>query len=547
MKKKKWILPISIIGGVVILCIVAVFAFGAILSAQGYGISIGRLYFADNGTYLIDSDDMAMRVFDCRDDKELFKDYQNGDKVILFHDGVEETYPAQTGGYRIFCLSKGDGTYKPADAVLGIGILGEDGAILASESVDFNVQYIRTGTQNYEGSFPAVTLIHSTDDLTAYYEENKEQFYLERREDPASDTTIGYLDACDKYDNKFFENNALVFVVLEEGSGSTRHNVSTVKVDANGVMYINILSVEPEVGTCDMAYWHIMTEVPKNKAPENQESVVIYYNDARIYNKHTHGPANEAQTVEDPVSGYCGNTQTTIYFDNGKSHTFMSGNSVTMTDILVNLKYDKNKLCKCLPEYKVDTEFGTGYGINLTEGYARCDKGQADLTQKQIDKLKEIILWAKEEAGVITPSANYPNYSFSLTWNTYGISSYDSKTGTLIKTKDATNPKDYTTNLKLTEKQYSEIWKLIKSLDIESYPDNYNPHKGAASTPYMTLILSVKADGIDKTITVKETVLSYETNNTKGQKFLDTCKGIRDIITATEEWKALPEYEFLYD
>ncbi len=547
MKKKKWILPTSIIGGVVILCVVAVFAFGAILSAQGYGISIGRLYFADNGTYLIDSDDMAMRVSDCSDDKELFKGYQNGDKVILFRDGVEETYPAQTGGYRIFCLSKGDGTYKPADEVLGIGILGEDGAILASESVDFNVQYIRTGTQNYEGPFPAVAVIHSTDDLTAYYESNKEQFYLERREDPASDTTIGYLDACDKYDNRFFENNALVFVVLEEGSGSTRHNVSTVRVDANGVMYINILSVDPEVGTCDMAYWHIMSEVPKDKAPENEESVVIYYNDAIIYNKHAHGPANEAQTVEDPVSGYCGNAQTTIYFGNGKSHTFMSGNSVTMTDILVNLKYDKNKLCKCLPEYKVDTEFGNGYGINLTEGYARCDRGQADLTQEQIDKLKEIILWAKEEAGVSSPSANYPNYSFSLTWNTYGISSYDSKTGMLIKTKDATNPKDYTANLKLTEQQYAAIWKLIKGLDIESYPDNYNPHKGAASTPYMTLILSVKADGIDKTITVKETVLSYETNNTKGQKFLDTCKGIRDIITATDEWKALPEYEFLYD
>ena len=63
----------------------------------------------------------------------------------------------------------------------------------------------------------------------------------------------------------------------------------------------------------------------------------------------------------------------------------------------------------------------------------------------------------------------------------------------------------------------------------------------------MTLILSVKADGIDKTITVKETMLSYETNNKKGQKFLDTCKGIRDILTTTEEWKALPEYEFFYD
>lgn len=547
MKKRKWILPVSIVGGVIVLCIVAIFAFGAILSAQGYGISTGRLYFADNGTYLIDSDDMAMRVSDCSDDAELFKGYQNGDKVILFHDGVNETYPAHTGGYYIIRTSKGDGTYKPADEVLGIVSFGDDGYLLAAQPVDFDVQYIRTGAQKYEGPFPVVAVIHSTDELTAYYEANKEQFYLERRKDPASDSTIGFLDACDKYDAKFFENNALVFVVLEEGSGSTSHNVSTVKVDANGIMYINILSIDPEVGTCDMAYWHIMTEVPKDSVPDTADEVVVYYNDVKMYDGHSHSPVNEAQTVDEPVSGYCGNTQTTIHFDNDKSYTFMSGNSVTMTDILVNLKYDKNKLCKCLPEYKVDTEFGTGYGINLTEGYARCDKGQADLTREQIDKLKEIILWAKEKAGVSSVSTNYPNYSFSLMWNTYGISSYDSKTGTLIKTSDATNPKEYTTNLKLTEQQYSAIWKLIKGLDIESYPDEYNPHGNGVSTPYMTLILSVKADGIDKTITVKETMLSYEADNKKGQKFLDTCKGIRDILTATEEWKALPEYEFFYD
>ena len=262
---------------------------------------------------------------------------------------------------------------------------------------------------------------------------------------------------------------------------------------------------------------------------------------------HTHQPAKEEQTVSDPFVGYCGNTQTTIYFEENKSYTFMSGNSVTVTDILLNLDYDTKKLCKCLPEYKVDTEFGLGYGINLTEGYARYDKGQAELTQEQIDKLKEIILWAKNEAGLGFAGGKYPNYSFSLTWGTYGISSYDSKTGTLIKTKDATNPKDYTTNLKLTEQQYSAIWKLIKSLDIDSYPDKYNPHKNGASTPYMTLILSVKSDDIDKTVTVEETILSYDANNKKGQKFLDVCKGIEEILTETNEWKSLPEYEFLYD
>ncbi len=259
---------------------------------------------------------------------------------------------------------------------------------------------------------------------------------------------------------------------------------------------------------------------------------------------HTHQVAVEEQTISDSISAYCGNTQTTIYFDGDKKYTFMGSESVTMTDILINLDYDKSKLCKCLPEYTVDTEFGTGYGINITSGYARCDKGQADLTQEQVDELKEIILWAKDKSGIESFKSDF---EFSLTWGTYGYSSYDSTTGTLIKSKDATNPKDYTTNLKLSEQQYLAVWKLIESLNIESYPDEYNPHGSGVSTPYMTLILSVKTDELEKTVTVKETILSYETKNKKGQRFLDVCKGIRDILMETDEWKTLPEYEFLYD
>ena len=42
---------------------------------------------------------------------------------------------------------------------------------------------------------------------------------------------------------------------------------------------------------------------------------------------HTHEPAAEAQTVSEPISGYCGNTQTTIYFDNSSSYNFMYGSA----------------------------------------------------------------------------------------------------------------------------------------------------------------------------------------------------------------------------
>ncbi len=108
---------------------------------------------------------------------------------------------------------------------------------------------------------------------------------------------------------------------------------------------------------------------------------------------HTHQEADEPQTVSDPYSGYCGNTMTTVYraADGQSSGAFMAGNSVYLTDLLLNLDYDPQKVCKCLPEYTVDTEFHKGYGLNLSEGYARCDKGQAELTGEQINKLRDIL------------------------------------------------------------------------------------------------------------------------------------------------------------
>jgi len=123
---------------------------------------------------------------------------------------------------------------------------------------------------------------------------------------------------------------------------------------------------------------------------------VSYYAYITTEKEHDHQVASEPQTVDGPVVGYCGNTQTTLYID-GEAYTFMYDESVTLTDILLNLDYDPNKLCNCLPEYTVDTEFGKGYGINLTDGYARCNKGQADLTAGQLDQIRSIIEWAKKE------------------------------------------------------------------------------------------------------------------------------------------------------
>ena len=62
-----------------------------------------------------------------------------------------------------------------------------------------------------------------------------------------------------------------------------------------------------------------------------------------------------------------------------------------LDEILSVLDYDKSKLCYCMPEYEIDMGKGIKYGIHITEGYARCDKGQAELTQEQLDIIYDII------------------------------------------------------------------------------------------------------------------------------------------------------------
>ena len=116
----------------------------------------------------------------------------------------------------------------------------------------------------------------------------------------------------------------------------------------------------------------------------------VHYGFYIVKDLHLHMSAIRHETVDDPVTGYCGNTITTIILED-KEYTFMGSDSVNLTDILINLKYDPMKVCRCIPEFTVKTEFGEPYGVNLTLGYARCEEGQANLTVEQIKMIKEIL------------------------------------------------------------------------------------------------------------------------------------------------------------
>ena len=157
----------------------------------------------------------------------------------------------------------------------GNGGTGED-ILLAAPAIDFDAQYIRTDGYHEDVKFPVVKIIRSAQELNAYYEANREKYGLGRRDKVYADMTIGFLDACDRYDEAYFEEHILIMVLLEEGSGSNRHQVRSVHMSAGGQCRIDIDRIVPEAGTCDMAEWHILIEPEAGTKIEKEADVTVF-------------------------------------------------------------------------------------------------------------------------------------------------------------------------------------------------------------------------------------------------------------------------------
>ena len=138
----------------------------------------------------------------------------------------------------------------------------------------YGVQYIRTDGYNENFEYPRLIKVTSSESLDFYYKNFDGIYYLGHRENVYSDSTIGFADAIEKYSSDFFDSHDLYFAVLEEGSGSVRHNVAGV-LDGTSV---SIKSISPEICTDDMAEWHIIIEVDKGCVIDkiNGKSVSVY-------------------------------------------------------------------------------------------------------------------------------------------------------------------------------------------------------------------------------------------------------------------------------
>lgn len=270
-QKKKWMIPLCIIGGLLLICAGLLWY----MVSHSLDFSVGRCLVADNGSYMFIDGNSPIVMSTLRDKERMFAGLKTGDKILLLHDGIQESYPGGTGAY--WCMKLEDGTQADISANV-IEELGELGWTIVGNEADpdagspeleayaFDAQYIRTNGYSENRTYPYHAVISSKAELEAYYEAYKDTYDLERREKVYSDSTIGFLDACDKYDDAYFERQNLVLIVLQEGSGSIRHEITDVRRHriengASDGWDITIDVKAPEVVTDDMAQWHLFLDV----------------------------------------------------------------------------------------------------------------------------------------------------------------------------------------------------------------------------------------------------------------------------------------------
>lgn len=115
--------------GVLLLVVLTVVIVVGVMLHQGRGLTIGRCLVAENGSYMLIDENSPIVMSDRSSGKDLFFGLSTGDKILVIHDGIAESYPGQTGAYFCLRLSKGDISNISEEVITSLkelGWLGEE-------------------------------------------------------------------------------------------------------------------------------------------------------------------------------------------------------------------------------------------------------------------------------------------------------------------------------------------------------------------------------------------------------------------------------------
>lgn len=134
---------------------------------------------------------------------------------------------------------------------------------------DVNFHYVETGYYDIETSY---NLIYSKNDLTRYYENNKDKYNLEN-----NIYATRFLEVCDTYTTDFFEDNVLILIPTTVGNTKDELFVLSYEVEGeNFIINIETMWPESEVDGADVIVGcHLFVEVKEEHLEKAQYIKII--------------------------------------------------------------------------------------------------------------------------------------------------------------------------------------------------------------------------------------------------------------------------------
>ncbi len=113
--KRKWMICVALLALLLLVL--------GVMAAKNLSFRMGTCIKTENGGCLLLMEDSPV-VLSGKTAFARFDEYRTGDRLLVLHDGILETYPGRTGVYLVIRLNKGDGTGVPQEI---INILSEMG------------------------------------------------------------------------------------------------------------------------------------------------------------------------------------------------------------------------------------------------------------------------------------------------------------------------------------------------------------------------------------------------------------------------------------
>ena len=229
-------------------------------NGDSYDLSIGgrqyKYFAAAFAKYIEFGDVIAYEIIEGNFYHYFAKLSGSSDVIARFRPGSKGELPSGEHDVELYAAADLDELPDWAEQLRGYPLFDDDFIV---GNLKFTAKYIRTEGSLPDKVFPYALLIDDRASLDRYIEENRAFYGL--------DTNSSFSDAAAKYDDDWFKTHQLVVAVVEEGSGSISHEVQWILKDKVSKCVVIIDRHVPEVGTADMAHWHILLEIERVKLP----------------------------------------------------------------------------------------------------------------------------------------------------------------------------------------------------------------------------------------------------------------------------------------